>query len=107
MAKRIPAIVKAHHGPFRMLSKARKRNFNIILNTTPKIAHAIKTLFKLILDQKGPLEPKHIKKLKKHQAFIRKIAHGPQNRVIPDVQKGGSIFKTILSIALPFLSTLL
>ena len=107
MPKRVPAIVKAHHGPLKMLSKARKRNFNIILNTTPKIAQAIKTLFHLILDEKGPLQPEQTKKLKRHKRFIRKVAHGPHDRVIPHVQKGGSIFKTILSVALPFLSSLI
>ena len=107
MAKRVPAIVKSHHGPLKMLSKARKRNFNIILNTTPKIAHAIKSLFRMILDRNGPLQPEETRKLKKHQQFIRKVALGPHREVIPHVQKGGSIFKTILSVALPFLSSLI
>ena len=107
MAKRIPAVIRKHHGPLKMMSKATKRNFNIILNTTPQIAHAIQALFKLILDRNGPMEENHIKKLKKHKHFIRKIAYNSHKRVIPDIQKGGSIFKTILSVALPFLSTLL
>ena len=107
MPKRVPAIVKSHHGPLKMLSKARKRNFNLILNTTPKIAKAIKTLFRLILDQKGPLQAEHTDKLRKHKQFIRRVAHGPDDRVIPHIQKGGSIFKTILSVALPFLSSLI
>ena len=107
MVKRVPVIIKSHHGPLKLLAKARKQNFNLILKNTPRIAHAIKTLFKLILNPSGPMEHKHTKKLRKHKKFIRKVAHGSNKDVIPTVQKGGSIFKTILGIALPILSSLI
>ena len=107
MVKRVPVIVKSHHGPLKLLAKAKKQNFNLILKNTPRIAHAIKTLFKLILNPKGPLEAKHTKKLRKHKQFIRKVAHADNKKVIPTIQKGGSIFKTILGIALPLLGGLL
>ena len=90
-----------------MLSKARKDNFMIILKNTPQIGKAIKSLFKFILNQKGPGR-KHIQKLKKHRDFIRKIAHGPQKELIPTiVQHSDSIFKTILSVALPLLRSMI
>ena len=107
MVKRVPVIIKSHHGPLKMLAKARKQNFNLILKNTPRIGQAIRALFKLILDPKGPLETKHTKKLKKHKLFIRKIAKAQNKNVVPHVQKGGSIFKTILGVALPLLSGLL
>ena len=107
MVKRLPVIIKSHHGPLKLLSKAKKQNFNLILENTPRIAHAIKTLFKLILNPKGPLEIKQTNKLRKHKNFIRKVAHADNKKVVPTVQKGGSIFKTILGIALPLLSGLL
>lgn len=107
MVKRVPVIIKSHYGPLKLLAKAKKQNFNLILKNTPRIAHAIKTLFKLILSPKGAMDPKHTKKLRKHKTFIRKVAHGSNKNIIPTVQKGGSIFKTILGIALPLLSSLI
>ena len=90
-----------------MLAKAKKQNFNIILKNTPRIAQVIKTLFKLLLNPKGPMEEKHIKKLRRHKVFMRKVAQSSNKALIPTVQKGGSIFKTILGVALPLLGSLI
>ena len=106
MVKRVPVIIKSHHGPLKMLAKSKKHNFNMIIKNTPRIAQAIKSLFKLIVNPRGPMEAKHLKKLSKHKAFIRKVAHANNKDIIPTIQKGGSIFKTILNVALPILSSL-
>ena len=98
-------MIRSYHGAFKMLAKAKNQNFNIILKNTPKLARAIKSLFKSILSKKGPFAGQDMKKLKKHKAFIRKVAHGP--RTIATVQKGGSVFQTILDFVVPLLTALL
>ena len=107
MAKRVHLTIKSHHGALKMLSKARGKNFNIILNNTPNIMRAVKILFRYILN--GSLNPKphHVKKLKPHRKLIRKIAHGGLKEGKVAVQKGGSIIKTILSTIVPLIPALL
>ena len=107
MPKRIHLIIKSHHGALKMLSKARGRKFNIILNNTPDIVKAIKVLFRYILDGTLKMKPHHKQKLKLHKKIIRKIAHGgvKENKTV--VQKGGSLIKTILSTVVPLIPALL
>ena len=107
MAKRVHLIIKSHHGALKMLSKARGKKFNIILNNTPNIMKAVKTLFRYILNGSLNTKPHHIKKLKPHRKLIRKIAHGGVKEGKVAVQKGGSIIKTILSTIVPLIPALL
>ena len=88
-----------------MLSKARGKKFNIILNNTPDIVKAIKVLFRYILDGTLKMKPHHKQKLKPHKHYIRKIANKPQGKLI--VQKGGSILATILSTIVPLIPAIL
>ena len=90
-----------------MLSKARGKRFDVILNNTPDIAKAIKVLFRYVLNGSLKMKQHHVNKLKPHRNFIRKIAHGGLKRNRPVVQKGGSIIKTILSILVPLIPALL
>ena len=106
MVKRVPVIIKSHHGPLKMLAGAKKQNFNLIIQNTPRIVQAIKTLFRLIVNPRGPLEPHHLKKLSKHKAFIRKVVRANNKDIIPHIQQGGSIFKSILNVALPIITSL-
>ncbi|MCP4459833.1 MAG: hypothetical protein GY816_17695 [Cytophagales bacterium] len=107
MPKRVHLIIKSHHGVLRMLSKARGKKFNIILNNTPDIVKAIKVLFRYILDGSLKMKPHHKQKLKPHRKLIRKIAHGEVKESKSVVQKGGSLIKTILSTIVPLIPALL
>lgn len=100
-------IIKSHHGALRMLSKAKGQNFNIIIKNTPDMAKALKVLCRYILNGTLKLQDKHVKKLKPHRKFIRKIASSPHKTIKTTVQKGGSILQTILSTVLPLISVLL
>ena len=53
-------ILKSHHGALRMLSKAKGRNFDIIINTTPNMTKALKVLCNYILKGVLDLQNKHI-----------------------------------------------
>ncbi|MCP4458876.1 MAG: hypothetical protein GY816_12770 [Cytophagales bacterium] len=88
-----------------MLSKQRGEKFNTILNDNPSLAKAIKVLFRYILDGTLKMKPHHVKKLKPHKHYIRKIANKPQGKLI--VQKGGSILATILSTIVPLIPAIL
>ncbi len=107
MPKRVHLIIKSHHGALKMLSKARGKKFNIILNNTPDIVKAIKVLFSYILNGSLKMKPHHVKKLKPHRNLIRKIAHGGLKETKPAVQKGGSLIKTILSTIIPLIPAIL
>ena len=100
-------ILKSHHGALKMLSKAKGKNFKIILGNTPDMAKALKVLFQYILSGALKLQNKHVRKLKPHRNFIRKIAQSPHKTIKATVQKGGSIFQTILNAVLPLIPALL
>ena len=107
MSKRVHLIIKSHHGALKMLSKAKGKKFNIILNNTPDIVKAVKVLFRYILNGSLKMKPHHVKKLKPHRKLIRSIAHGGLKESKTVVQKGGSIIKTILSTIVPLIPALL
>lgn len=107
MPKRVHLIIKSHHGALKMLSKAKGRNVDVILNNTPDMTKALKVLFRYILNGSLKLKNKHIKKLKSHRNFIRKIANGRHKAIKTTIQKGGSILQTILNTVLPLLPALL
>ena len=88
-----------------MLAKAKNQNFNIILKNTPGMARAIRSLFRSILNKKGPFASDNLQKLKKHKTFIRKIAHG--TNTVATVQKGGNAFQDILGYIVPLITALL
>ncbi len=90
-----------------MLSKTKGKNFKIILGNTPDMGKALKVLFRYILNGTLKMQDKHVKRLKPHKAFIRKIARSPHSSIKTIVQKGGSILQTILSTVLPLLPALL
>ena len=78
------------------------------MKNTPAMAKAIKVLCRHILNGTIKLETKHVKKLKPHRKYIRSLADGTHkaiNRRV--VQKGGSIFQTILKTVLPLIPALL
>ena len=100
-------FLKNHHNALQMLANANKENFNIIIESTPGIANAIKHLCKYILDGTIKLEKKHVKKLKPHRKIIRKLSNTYKKGIKTTVQRGGSIFKTILNTVLPLLPALL
>lgn len=107
MPKRIHLSLKAHHGGLKLLSRASKKNFVVILKNTPGMAKAIKHLFRYVLNGSLQLENKHVKKLKPHRRFIKRIAESPDKSINTKVQKGGSIFQSILKTVLPLLPALL
>lgn len=107
MSKRVHMIIKSHHGALKMLSKAKGKNFSIIVKNTPDMAKALKVLCRYILNGTIKLQDKHVKKLKPHRKFVRKVANSSHNTIKTTVQKGGSILQTILSTVLPLLPALL
>lgn len=100
-------ILRSHHAALKMLNKSKGENFDIILNNTPSMIKAIKMLFKYILKDTLGMKRKHIDALKPHRKFIRKIANGSVKSAKPTIQKGGSIFQTILSTVLPLLTAII
>ena len=107
MAKRLHLILRSHHTALKMLNKSKGSNFDIILNNTPSMIKAIRILFRYILKNTLKMERKHLSILKPHRKFIRKIANGSNKIVKPVIQKGGSIFNTILSTVLPLLAAII
>ena len=107
MPKRIHVVLKSHHGALKMLSKAKGRRFSVILNNTPDITKALKVLFRYVLNGTLKLEDKHVKKLKPHRNFVRKVADGTHTTIKRHAQKGGNILKSILNTVLPLLPMLL
>ena len=105
MSKRFS--LKTHHNALKMLSKAKKEHYKIILENTPDIIKAIKHLCKYILNGTIKLEKKYIKKLKPHRKFLRKLSRSKHKAIKTTVQRGGSILQTILSTVLPLLPALL
>ena len=101
----IERIIKPHHRALKMASNSTRRNFDAALRNTPSLATAIKVLFSYILDGTLRMKPHHVKKLKPHRRFIRKIAHGPRGESV--VQKGGSLLGTILSTIVPLIPAIL
>lgn len=99
--------LKTHHGGLKLLSRAKKKNFVVILNNTPAMAQAIKHLFRYVLNGTLKLDKKQIKKLKPHRRFIKSVAESPHKSINSKVQKGGSIFQTILRTVLPLIPALL
>ena len=100
-------ILKSHHGALEMLSKAKGDKFKTILNNTPSMMRAIQTLFKHMLKNSMGMVTNHIEVFHPHRNFIRKIANGPIKSIKPVIQKGGSIFQTILSTVLPLLAAII
>ena len=100
-------ILKSHHGALKMISKTKGKNFKILLGNTPDVGKALKVLFQYILNGRLKMQDNHVKKLKRHRNFIRKIAQSSQKTIKTAVQKGGSILQTILNIVLPLLPALL
>ena len=100
-------ILKSHHGALKMLSRVKGKNFKIILGNTPDMVKVLKVLFQYILSGRLKMEDKHVRKLKPHRKFIRKIARSPHSTIKTTVQKGGSILQTILNTVLPLLPALL
>lgn len=90
-----------------MLSRAKGKNFKILLGNTPDMAKALKVLFQYILSGRLRMQDKHVRKLKPHRNFIRRIAQSPHKTIKTTVQKGGSILQTILNTVLPLLPALL
>ena len=107
MPKRVHLIIKSHHGALKMLSKAKGKNFNIIVKNTPDMAKAIKVLCRYILNGTLKLGEKHVKKLKPHRKFIRKIVNSGHKAIKTHVQKGGNIIQSILNTVLPLIPALL
>ena len=99
--------IKSHHSAFKLLSKAKRKNMIIILKNTPAIHKAVKVLCRYILNGTIQLENKHVKKLKPHRKFIKALADGSQKAINTKIQKGGSIFQTILKTVLPLIPALL
>ena len=100
-------IVKSHHGALKILSKAKASNYGIIIKNTPDMAKALKVLCSHILNGTIKMQDKHVKRLKPHRKFIRRIAASSHEAIKTKVQKGGSILRTILNIVLPLLPALL
>ena len=90
-----------------MLAKARGRKFHVIFNNTPDIVKAVKVLFRYILNGTLNLNDKHVRKLKPHRNFVRKIANANHKTIKTHVQKGGNILQSVLSTVLPLLPMLL
>ena len=107
MPKRIHVIIKSHHGALKILSKAKGENYGILIKNTPDMAKVLKVLCRYILNGTIKLQDKHVKKLKPHRQFIRKIASSPHSTIKTKVQKGGSILQSILNTVLPLLPVLL
>ena len=107
MPKRIHMIVKSHHGALKILSQTKASNYGIIIKNTPDMAKALKVLCGYILNGTIKLQDKHVKRLKPHRKFIRKIAKSSHKTIKTKVQKGGSILRTILNTVLPLLPALL
>lgn len=107
MPKRIHKLIKSHHGALKMLGKSKGINYRMLIKNTPKIVHAVQILFKYILGGQLQLKAKHVKRLTKHKAIIRKVAHSPIKSATTHVQKGGSIISSILNTVLPLLPALL
>ena len=101
----IERIIKSHHRALKMVSNSTRRNFDAALRNTPSLATAIKVLFSYILDGTLKMKPHHVKKLKPHRDYIRKIAHEPRGKAV--VQKGGSLLGTILSTIVPLIPAIL
>ena len=99
--------LKTHHNALKMLSKAKKDNYKIIVHNTPGLTKAVKYLCKYILDGTIKLEKKHVKKLKPHRRLIRKLSTTNEKSIKTTVQRGGSILQTILNTVLPLLPSLL
>ena len=99
--------IKTHHGALKLLSKAKRKNLIIILKNTPKMLKAIKVLCRYILNGTIRLENKHVKKLKPHRKFIKNLADGSHKAINTKIQKGGSIFQSILRTVLPLISAIL
>ena len=99
--------LKPHHDALKMLSRAKKEHFKIVIDNTPALLTALKHLCGYILNGQIKLERKHIQKLKPHRRFIRKMATSKHSSIKATVQRGGSILKTILSTVLPLLPALL
>ena len=100
-------IVKAHHRAFGLLSSASDENYKRIIDNTPSMTPAIKSLFRHILNGKLKLGKHHINKLRPHKELIRKIAHGPHRHIKESVQTGGNIIQSILTTVLPIVAALL
>jgi len=107
MPKRIHVIIKSHHGALKILSKAKGEKYDVIVNNTPNMAKALKVLFRYILNGTIQLKPRHVRKLKPHRKFIRKIAQSPHKTIKTTVQKGGNILQNILTTVLPLIPALL
>ncbi len=107
MSKRVHIILKSHHGALKMLSRAKGKNFKILLGNTPDMMKALKVLFQYILNGRLRMQDNHVRKLKPHRNFIRRIARSPHKSIKTKVQKGGSILQTILNTVLPLLPALL
>lgn len=87
---------------------------SINLANAEKHAKLIKLLSKAILDGTIQLQSKHVRVLKPHGNFVRKIAHGKIKDVKVIIQKeartikktGGSVLKTVLETVLSILPSL-
>ena len=67
-------IVKSHHGALKLLSQTKASNYGIIIKNTPDMAKALKILCRYILNGTIKLQDKHVKRLKPHRKFIRRIS---------------------------------
>ena len=107
MPKRVS--LKPHYNALKMLSKAKKAHYRIIIQNTPTLPKIIRHLSKYILNGTIKLQKKHVAKLKPHRNFIRKIASAGSQGAIKGfvLQKGGSILKSILNTVLPLIPSLL
>ena len=106
-AKGLHLTLKSHHNALKMVSKAKGERFKLIMENTPQMIKAIQILFRHILSGRLKLGEKHVKKLKPHKKFIRRVAGGRHKVIKPVVQKGGSILQSILRTVLPLLPALL
>ena len=100
-------IIKSHHGALTMLAKTKKKNLPVILKNTPAMHKAVRVLSRYILNGTPPLKSRHVKKLKPHRKFIKSLADGTHRTINTQIQKGGSIFQTILKTVLPLIPALL
>ncbi len=105
MVKRTHRIIKSHHRALKIISNAKRHNLDVALKNAPSLAKAIKLLFQYILNGNLEIKSHHVRKLKPHKNYIRRIAYGRRGESV--VQKGGSILGTILEIVVPLIKNIL
>ena len=102
----IHPIVKAHHRAFELLHSTSDENYKRIVDSTPSLVTAIKTLFQHILNGKLKLDKNHINELRPNKKLIRRIAHGPKKDTKDVIKAGGNIVQSIIGTVIPITALL-